>query len=271
MKKLLMMMALTAAVAAQASEKTDTVVVNEAKTVMIITNDTAQQVTIVGQDGNASYDKTVPLNEYKMRKSRKKNEKDDPWDTDFDFGVGVNTPLVATEGYGFATFRSWEIFLGLRFAYTPKKALQTYSFGLWCDWNTYGLSTNKMFTKDEQNVVGLTPYPQDVKNQTSRLSIFSLSVPLLFTQKLGHDSKCKVTLGPVVNFNVYGRLNTSYEQGDNELSISTKDINYRPVTLSVMGAFQYGDVAFYCKYSPISVMKKDKGPQFQSLTFGLHF
>lgn len=117
-----MMLALTTAAAAQASEKIDTVEVKNAEKVVIVTSDTAQQVTIVGNGGLTAYNEQVPLNEYKMRKLRKGKRKYNPWDADADLGVGFATPLSTSDGYGFATFRSPEVFVGLRMSYTPEGA-----------------------------------------------------------------------------------------------------------------------------------------------------
>lgn len=265
-----MMLALTTAAAAQASEKIDTVEVKNAEKVVIVTSDTAQQVTIVGNGGVTAYNEQVPLNEYKMRRLRKGKGKYNPWDVDPDLGVGFATPLSTSDGYGFATFRSREIFFGVKFAYTPEKALQTYSFGLWCDWKRYGLSTDKMMTKVADDAIVLAPYPMDAKNRVSRLNIFSLSVPLLFTQKFAHKSNFSFTLGPVVNFNLYGRVNTQYDLGDEAHDITTKGIKYNVVTVDLMAAFTYKEVSLYCKYCPMNVIKENKGPKFQSLTFGLY-
>jgi len=273
MRKLLMMMALTAAVAVNAEEKVDTTVITNAQKVVIVTSDTAQTIQVVGGEGSEDYQqgKSVPLNEMKMRRLRKTKEKYDPWDTDFDLGVGVNTPLSVSEGYGFATFRSWEIFFGFNWGYTPEKALQTYSFGLWFDWKGYGLSTNKRMVKDQDNVVDLVDYPTGAQKGSSRIDMFSLSVPLLFTQKLGRTSKWSLTVGPVVNFNVRGRLNNYYEDNDVEYSESFKKLDYNVVTVDLMAAVRYKNLAFYCKYNPVNVFKKNKGPEFKSLTFGLYF
>ena len=249
-----MMLALTTAAATQASEKIDTVEVKNAEKVVIVTSDTAQQVTIVGNGGLTAYNEQVPLNEYKMRKLRKGKRKYNPWDADADLGVGFATPLSTSDGYGFATFRSPEVFVGLRMSYTPEKALQTYSFGLWCDWKRYGLSTDKMMTKVADDA----------------LNIFSLSVPLLFTQRFAHKSNFSFTLGPVVNFNLYGRVNTQYDLGDEAHDITTKGIKYNVVTVDLMAAFTYKEVSLYCKYCPMNVIKENKGPKFQSLTFGLY-
>jgi len=264
------MLALMTAVAVHASEQADTVEMKNLQKVVIVTSDTAQQVTVVENSGRTAYDVQVPLNEYKMRKLRKGKGKYNPWDLDLDLGFGFATPLSTSDGYGFATFRSPEIFFGLKFAYTPEKALQTYSFGLWCNWKRYGLSTDKMMTKVADDAIVLAPYPLDAKNRVSRLNFFSLSVPLLFTQKFAHKSNFSFTLGPVVNFNLYGRVNTQYDLGDEARDITTKGIKYNVVTVDLMAAFTYKEVSLYCKYCPMNVIKENKGPKFQSLTFGLY-
>ena len=274
MKSLLTIMALTASMAAHATENNDTTVITNAKRVMIVTTDTAQTIQVTGGEGNADYSngKTVPLNEYKMRRMRREKEKKEScWYADLDLGIGVNTPLSTSEGYGFATFRSWELFFGPRICYTPKNALQTYSFGLWIDMKNYGLGTKMQMRTDGNHVVGLYDYPVGTDKGSSSINIFSLSVPLLFTQKLGRQSKWSFTLGPVVNFNVRGRLNNYYEIGDDEVDVSIKNLKYKVVTIDLMASVCYRHLSFYCKYAPMDVFKKDKGPEFKSLTFGLYF
>ena len=268
-----MMMAVAVSMAANATEQNDTIVVDKADKVVVATCDTAQQVSIIGKQGdeNYVYNKSVPLDKYKMKKIKKAEEGDDPNDWDFDFLIGVGTPTNVPDGMSFAPFKSMEMAIGVRYVYTPKKALQSYSVGLWCDWHAYGLSTDKMFVKGEDKVIGLGEYPEKAGSKRSSINVFSLSVPLLFTQRFGHQSKVRMTLGPVVNFNVRGRINNSYELGDDEIDVSTKDIEYRPITVDLMGAVSYDNIGLYVKYSPMSVLKKDKGPDFHSLTFGVMF
>lgn len=269
MKKLLMMSALAATMTAYAHEPADTTWIENAEKVVIVTSDTTQQIQIIGQKGDSNFrlEKKVPINTCKMHKDG--CDKYRAWKPYFDFGVGVNTPLNVSDGYGFATFRSWEIYVGFRWGYTPEKGLQTYSIGLWADWKNYGLSTDKMLVKDGDGVTFLTDYPAGATHRHSRIKIFSLAVPLLFHQKLGRNSKCSFAIGPVVNFNLRGRLNSEYDMGDAEQQMSIKDIGYRPVTIDLMAMFNYKTLGIYCKFSPMTVFKKDKGPQFKSLTFGL--
>ena len=114
----------------------------------------------------------------------------------------------------------------------------------------------------------LGTFDDDMESRYSRLRTWGISLPLLFTQRIGKNFS--FSLGPVMNLNLFGRINTGYKIGDDKTSISTKNIGYRPFTVDVMGVFNIYGVGVYCKYSPMSVMKKDRGPQFKSVTVGLY-
>ena len=268
MRNLFVMMACLVGMTAYASEGSDTTIVNNAGRVVVVTTDTMQHVKILGKEGDATYvyDKTV-----KVRKTANKDDEERTHHVDLDLGVGVAIPTNVPEGYSFAPFSSWEWIVGLRYEYTPKNKLQTYSAGLWCNWRSYALSGNRMFAKADQDVIVLDEFAPGASTKTSSLRIFSLSVPFLFTQKFGHNSKWSFTLGPVVNFNLYGRLNNEYTLGDYEFDTNVKNIEYRPVTIDFMCIITYKKTSLYCKYSPMSVLKNDKGPQFHSLTCGFYF
>lgn len=270
MKKLFVVTALAlAALAVQAAAVQDTVVITKADQVTIMTCDTTQTVQVLGKDGDKDYryENSVPLNRWKMKKRQDDDSSDDS--ILFDLAVGVGTPTNVPDGIGFAPFKSMELLFGFRYEYTPKKALQSYSVGLWFDWRAYGLRNDNMFVKGADDVVGIGTMPENAKSKRSSINIFSLSVPFLFTQYFGRNTKWNISLGPVVNFNVYGRVNNEYEIGDDSFDISTKGLGYRPVTVDFMGMVRYKHIGVYCKYSPMSVLKKDMGPQFRSLTFGV--
>ena len=273
MKKLVILLATAISITANASEVSDTVVINNADKVTIMTSDTVQRVTVLGKSGEQTcvYDKSVPLNKWKMKK-KLGCDKLKCWD--FDLGIGIGTPTNAPDDLSFAPFRSMEWLIGLRYAYTPKKASQSYSVGLWCDWRSFGTSDKSFFMDkygiiESDNAIVLSGYPQNSSSKRSSINIFSLSVPLLFTQRFGQQGSFKVTLGPVLNFNVYGRINTSYELDDVIYSEKTKGIKYRPITIDFMGMASYKGIGIYCKYSPMSVLMMNKGPEFHALTFGL--
>ena len=274
MKKFMMTLALTTCVAAvQATEKADTTVIKNAKKVTIIATDSTQYIKVKGKEDNSDYlyENSISLkNGTYTRRKNVVDVEDSKWNFDLAFGFPIATNVP--DGMSFAPFKSYEWIVGLRYSYTPKNALQSYSVGLWCNWRQYTLDTDKLFTKDmESGVVVLDNYPDKASDKRSSVYVFSLSVPLLFTQKFGHKSDFKFSLGPVVNFNVYGRLNSEFTLGDYETELNVKGIDYRPVTLDIMGILHYKKVGVFCKYSPMSVLKKDRGPQFRSVSVGVFF
>lgn len=277
MKNLLMMMALTVCTAASATEMNDTVVFNHPSKVTVMTNDSVQKVKVSGKEGDEKfyYESKVDIKK-STSKMIKKSVTEDDNGLVIDLGLGWAAPTNTPDGHGFAVFRSNEVFFGLRYCYTPKNALQTYSVGLWCDWRDYTVPKNNLITKNADNIVAFGEFPAHVSETSSKIRVFSLSVPFLFKQKFGKKSKTSLSLGPVVNFNVRGRILNEWTDGDNEYEQSTKEVGQRPVTVDFMGVLEYDGVGLYCKYSPMSVLKNksEKGvenPQFHSLTFGLFF
>lgn len=277
MKKMMLMAAMVASITAYAGEKNDTTVIENAKKVTIIASDTEQHILVRGKTGNSTYlyENSIMLKDSAYSKSVKKVDiENKSWD--FDLGVGYPIATNVPNGMSFAPFKSYEWILGVRYKYTPKQALQSYSVGLWCDWRKYTLDTNKMFDKDANNVIGLYDYPTNADDKRSGIYIFSLSVPFLFTQKLSQKGDWKLTAGPVVNFNLYGRIDNEFSLGDYENNIKIKNVDYRPVTVDIMCMAQYRHVGIYCKYSPMSILKKNsangvENPQFRSISVGVFF
>lgn len=272
MRHLLLLLMLSAGMTVQASEKNDTTVIENARKVTIISSDSLQKVSVRGKEGNDTYfyENSIKYRDKDYNKKKYEYDEDNSgWD--FDFGLGWAIPTNVPDEIGFSTFRSWEWIIGLRYRYTPSKRLQTYSTGLWVNWRGYTLRGDDAFVKNDQNIVEIGEFPEKASHKHSSINIFSLSVPFFFTQKFGHKSKFKLTLGPVVNINLRGRINNEYDLDDDEFQISTKGIEYRTLTVDFMGFITYSGVSVYCKYSPMSVLKTDKGPQFHSLTLGVFF
>lgn len=280
MKTKILLMALTSTmcVTTMATEKNDTVVFSSPTKVTVMTNDSVQKIKVTGKKGDEifRYEKTVAIDNTKTSTKviKKLAEDDEKWV--LDVGYGWAAPTNTPDGHGFAVFRSNEWFFGVRYCYTPKGATQTYSTGLWCDWRSYVVPTGKVIGKNADGIVGFSKFPENYKKTESEIRIFSLSVPFLFTQKFGKDSKTSVSLGPVVNFNLRGRINNEWTDGDYEMEESIKGIGYRPVTVDFMGILKYHGLGLYCKYSPMSVLKDKtvdgvENPKFKSLTFGLFF
>ena len=187
------------------------------------------------------------------------------------FAAGVNIPTGAPAGVDFAPFRSWDLNWTIaQYEYTPKGASQTYSVGIGLGWRNYTLSDrDKMFEK-VGDVTGIVPV-QKTDGRTSRVHIMNVNIPVLFRQKIGGDFA--VSVGAQININAYGRLTNKFEDDatDRDFDVKTKKIGQRPLTVDVLGMVHFKDWALYCKYSPMDVFKKDRGPEFKSISFGVYF
>lgn len=181
-------------------------------------------------------------------------------------GVGVGLATNLPEGLSFAPMRSWEFYFGLSYDYTPKDKLQTYSAGMGVSFRNFGTHSGKMLSKGG-NYATITPDMTDMK---SSIRVVSFSIPLLFTQKMGHKSPFRLTLGPVVNFNGT-HINNHYSIGDDEYDVKTHKIGTRPVTVDILGILSFRALSVYCKYSPMSVLKNSSGMEFKSVSFGICF
>lgn len=185
--------------------------------------------------------------------------------------VGVDIPTNVPGDIEFAPFRSWEInWTLLQYDYTPKKCNTTFSAGLGFNWRYYTLSGHKNgFVKGADDVINVIPAGVGCDDFASNIHTTSLSMPLLIKQKFSKDFA--ISVGAQLNWNYYGRVQNYYEIGDDESDIYTKKIGQRPITVDVLGIIHVWDIGFYCKYSPMSVLKKDRGPEFKSLAVGIYF
>ena len=201
-------------------------------------------------------------------------DEDDHWT--MHFAVGVDIP-VSTDGLDFAPFRSWDInFTVVQYDWTPKNSKTTLSAGLGLNWRNYTLSGHdKMFDKlsintSNDEVVTVHNRPGEYSELSSRVHTVGLSMPLLVKQRFGKHFA--ISLGAQLNWNYYARLNNEYEIGDHEIEDLTKKIGQRPITVDILGIVHVAKgLGVYCKYSPMSVFKKDKGPDFKSLSVGFYF
>lgn len=279
-------MALLGTVTVRGAEDNDTTVINNARKVVVIAGDSLQQIRVMGREGDDSYvyRNTIQLvdSNYvsEQRTYRELNaigwsvgKKNDAWRSHaitLHFGLGVSLPTAVPGEYKMRPFKSFEGMLWLQYDYTPKKRLQTYSVGLGFTARGYGLRDDQMFNKDADGITGLSLYPENTANRRSRISVYSLSIPFFFTQKFGQKSHVKLTLGPVLNING-GSINSYFEKDDRDYDYTIHKIGIRPVTVDLMAVLRYYGVGLYFKYSPMSVLKSGRGPQFHALSLGVYF
>lgn len=250
MKKTLLMALLAVAMTANAEEKNDIVVLNESNTV-VLANDDPENTN----DGGV--------------KIAKGKDEDDRWS--FHVNVGVDIPTGTSSDVDFAPFRSWEIGVTLfQYDYTPKKSKTTLSAGLGLSFRNYTLSGHDKMLDKVDNKIVVSDRPTNVSDLSSSFYTMGFSMPLLVKQRFGKNFA--ISLGAQLNWYCYARVNNNFEIGDNEYDIDTKDIGHRPITVDILGIVHVAKgFGLYCKYSPMTVMKKDRGPEFKSFAVGFYF
>ncbi len=267
----------------------DTTIFHDVKEVMIITTDSAQTVRLackmggclLGGDPHTDkvYEKTTSISDSILSATSKFYLAPVEVEPDTDevkihthFAIGLTAPTNVPNSMSFNTWESVELMWTIgQIDYTPRNCLQTYSVGLGVTWHNFFLKTNKMFTKNENGYIDLADFPDGAERRWSNMHYWSLSVPLLFTQRFDRRGLFKLTVGAIVNYNKSGYIKNTYELNQLEYDIRTKEIENRPVTVDLIGIMKIYGIGLYCRYSPFSVLKDNYGPQFHSLSFGLYF
>ena len=225
---------------------------------------------LIGMTANAAVenvenDSTITKNGIKIADGA---DEDDAWSMHFNFGVSIPTN---TQGLDFAPFRSWEIgWTVAQYDWELDNKKTTLSAGAGMIFRNYTLSghDNKFFVLN--NAVGVEQRDGNISELSSSIYTYGLTLPLLVKQRFSKNFA--ISLGAQLNWNIYGRVQNHYEQGDNEVEISTRGLKYRPLTVDLMGIVHVAkSFGFYCKYSPMSVLKKNYGPEFKSVSVGVYF
>ena len=250
MKKTFLMALLAVAMTANAEEKNDNIVLNEGNMVMLAEDDPENT-----NDGGV--------------KIAKGKDEDDRWS--FHVNVGVDIPTGTSSDVDFAPFRSWEFGITfLQYDYTPKKSKTTFSAGLGLSFRNYTLSGHDKMLDKVDNKIVVGDRAANISDLSSSLYTMGFSMPLLVKQRFGKNFA--ISLGAQLNWYCYARVNNNFEIGDNEYDINTKDIGHRPITVDFLGIIHVAKgFGFYCKYSPMTVMKTDRGPEFKSFAVGIYF
>lgn len=249
MKKLLLMALLAVGMSANAEEKNENVFLNEADPSTSFVND-----DVLSDEGGV-----------KIGKGKDEDDR-----LSMHFAAGVNIPTGAPDGVEFAPLRSWEFnFTVLQYDYTPKNSKTTLSAGLGFNWRTYTLKGHNLGFYKVGDVVDVLRPEVNLDDFSSNIHTTALTMPLLVKQRFGKDFA--ISLGAQLNWNYYARVHNYYEQGDIETDQSTRKIGQRPITVDLLGIVQFKGFGIYCKYSPMDVLKKDKGPEFNSFAVGFYF
>ena len=159
---------------------------------------------------------------------------------------------------------AWRMVIGIKMCYRRTSL----ALGLGVNWQNFVTKGSLFFNKDESGRIVLQPYADYSTHHRSRIKIFSLTMPLIYSVDFGH-SDWGVNFGLILNFNTGGNIKTQYHLGDGKFTHKTSDIGQRPVTLDIYASLQFKSVSVYVKYSPMHKLRTSAQLDFNSVSTGL--
>lgn len=186
------------------------------------------------------------------------------------FGIGLVNASGQPDGFGLQWNKSFEISwvnaIGVRY---NNRGFGV-SLGLGFDWRNYKMTTSNRMVINDNGGIADAQYPSDVQPRSSRIKIFSLGIPLLVSQKLGH-SGLGITGGAILNFNTHASLKTTYRTSSgSEIEEYAEGFHHRKVSVDLFGCLQvWKSCGIYIRYSPQTVLQGHNSPQFKPLSLGL--
>ncbi len=143
---------------------------------------------------------------------------------------------------------------------------QRITAGVGIDWRNFKLYNDVRFNQDG-DYLSIAPYPDGAKPKSSRVKLFSLTVPVLVRQRL--FSTVDIFAGPVVNFNLHASFETIYTLSGERVKESSNKIHPVPVTVDIMGGVKWKFIGAYVRYSPCHVLQERYAVAFSPFSTGI--
>lgn len=145
--------------------------------------------------------------------------------------------------------------------------------GLGIDWSRYHFKGNRGLEIAE-GLTQFVPAPEGVNYQSSKLLVYYLTVPLLleFQTNFGNHSRSTffISAGVVGYLKCYSKSQVKYHSTSGEVKEDKgRDLNINPFNLRYMAQIGVKNFNFVASYSPFSLFEKDKGPDLQTVSFGV--
>lgn len=191
------------------------------------------------------------------------------WDlTSGGLGFGFCGALDAPSTAGIEMGKSFEIsWFNILAVEATNRYGNSFSLGIGVNWRNYRTTLGNCFTVNGGHV-DITPYPEGTEPRLSRIKIFSVQFPLLYTQQL--PNKMAFTFGPIFNLNTHASVLTSWRVGNEKAEYKANDINARPFTIDLFASLRLFDFGgFYVRYSPYRAMTGSHPLNFNQLSTGI--
>ena len=138
--------------------------------------------------------------------------------------------------------------------------------GMGIRWTGYHLKGNHYY-EEIDNYTSL--HVSDFKLNRSRLGITTLNTPLLLEWQ-SRNNKIFLSAGAVCSFKIASSSRIFYkdERGKMRKEYIDRGMTLRPVTMDILAQIGSRNFGVFSRYSPISIIEKNKGPELYPLTFG---
>lgn len=183
--------------------------------------------------------------------------------------MGFMTPANATPSLGTSMGRSLEFGIANLVAVRMRHGANSLSLGMGFQWQDYVRKGDYYFSRDDNGLVTFEPYPEGSTKHRSRIGVYSMQFPLLYTFSFGHNRNFTLQCGPIMNVATGGGIKTEYKLDGRRYTVDTEKRLGRPVTVDLMGAIYFQSVGIYCRYSPMNKLKASTGLDFNTFSTGL--
>lgn len=189
------------------------------------------------------------------------------------FSVGFNKALDAPAGLGLEMGKSMEFSLDqiLNLQYHLPGHRDILAVGIGVDWKNYRTTGSERFLRTGE-IVSVEEWEEGQRAIDSRVKTFSLHFPISYVHSF--NSYAKVGLSVILNANLYGSLKGHFAdaEGRKHETFQKCSGEINKFTVDFKATVQFCPfVALYCKYSPMNVFKKGRGPEFTPLSAGFTF
>lgn len=276
--------------AANTNAQTDTLVVHQPKEVKVITTADTLNINIEGSKENPFYyfNKTIVVNPEKEEVTKTSKNIGSGLGWDFSILEGRNsTPEIALSLRA-QMYVGWNLMLN-KPSVMKQNWLKSYEGGLdifhlavyprsnkwWLsvDWgivlSQYCFKENMMTTAPDGKII-MAPYPNGSSSRSSSFRTLASSLTFMGQYCLAKDHS--IGLGIVWNSKVTDNCSykTKYSLSDGTSITDMNELPIRSNLLSFKAEYMFTDkVGMYLRYTPMSIFKKDKAPQFSELSIGL--
>lgn len=252
---------------------------------LVITEDSTGVKAIISTEGveriiEQSYSESTPfvshLNQqgFSFTGNKTESKASVSWDMISNgLGFGFCSAPGASEAAGIEMGKSFELsWLNIIAVQARNRYGNSFSLGVGITWRNYRTTLDHNFiVTDGQVETG--SYPEGVRPRLSRIKIFSVQFPLLYSQRLPFGiSKDKMDLkfGPIFNLNSHASVLTSWKDGDRLSEYKVNGINVRPFTIDLFASVRFrAFCSLYVRYSPYRALTGHRQPNFHQFSTGL--